>query len=303
MVDQFWVIQDGRNPSTDFFIKPMLQNLEVLHFDCCEQPPLLVPEMGVSIIFVRYLSEEWKRWVERYRGQIDQLIYFMDDDLLDANSHQGLSILYRWKLYRYALRYRTWLQNQNAKLWVSTSWLANKYQQWQPKLLEAKSPYMFSHELKSVFYHGSSSHLNEIKWLLPIVKSVLNTDSSLCFEIIGNAAVKKMFANISRVHVLHPMGWENYKALVNRPGRVIGLAPLLNSEFNNARSYTKFFDITQAGSVGIYADHDVYRPIVRHRENGLLLPMDPELWIHEILTLSNVDTERERMLENARNCL
>jgi hypothetical protein len=303
MTQQFWLIQAGENPSSDFFIRSELQNAEVHQFHCFETPPLRPPEVGVSIVFVRYLSRAWVRWVEQYRDRIDQLIFFMDDDLFDGASHSELSIVYRWKLYRNALRYKRWLQAQGVKLWVSTPWLANKYKEWQPQLLEPKSPYIDSNELKTIFYHGSSSHMQEMRWLLPVIDAVLIQDSSLVFEIMGDQKIRKLFSKLPRVNVLHPMTWEAYQALVSRPGRTIGLAPLMNSGFNKARSYTKFFDITQAGAVGIYADHDVYRPVIQHRENGLLVSMDQELWVTAILELSNSKIERERMLENARSNL
>ncbi|WP_299201290.1 glycosyltransferase family 1 protein [uncultured Amphritea sp.] len=303
MADQFWIIQAGKNPSTDFFIKPELQNTEVSQYHCFEPPPSLPPKAGLSIIFVRYLSKAWLRWVERYRNLIDQLIYFMDDDLFDMATHRGLSTVYRWKLYYNACRYKSWLQAQGAQLWLSTPWLVDKYQSWQPKLLEAKSPYIDSRELKTIFYHGSSSHMDEINWLLPVVRNVLNQDSSLVFEMMGNHKVRKIFSDIPRVNILHPMGWESYQALVSRPGRSIGLAPLLNTGFNQARSYTKYYDITQAGAVGVYADHNVYRQVIRHKQNGFLVPMEPQLWVNAILELSNDVTECERMLKNSRNCL
>lgn len=303
MTQKFWIIQAGDNPSTDFFIKPELCNADVQVFNCFDLPPSSAPESRFSLVFVRYLSKAWIRWVERNRGRIDELIYFMDDDLFDLTSHKGLSLTYRWKLYYNALRYRDWLQKAGVKLWVSTPWLANKYHEWQPKLLKAKSPYADSHGLKTVFYHGSSSHLDEMLWLLPVIGEALDQDRSLAFEIIGGQKVRNLFSGLPRVNVLHPMNWESYKALCSRSRHTIGLAPLLNSSFNQARSFTKYYDITQVGAVGIYADHDVYRTAIRHRDNGLLVPMEPELWINAILELSHSVTERERMLENSRNSL
>lgn len=303
MAQQFWLIQAGDNPSSDFFIRPELHNSDVHQFHCFEFPPSKPPEAGVSLIFVRYLSRAWVRWVEQHRDYIDELVYFMDDDLFDATTHRGLSIVYRWKLYHNARRYKSWLKTQNASLWLSTPWLVDKYQYWQPKLLGAKSPYTASNEIKTVFYHGSSSHIEEMRWLLPVINAVLEQDSSLVFEIIGDHKIRRLFSMLPRVNVLHPMNWESYKALVSRPGRTIGLAPLLNSRFNQARSFTKFYDITQAGAVGVYADHPVYQSVVRHQQNGVLVPMQEQHWIDAILELSGQGDTRERLLKEARNSL
>ncbi|WP_290702994.1 glycosyltransferase family 1 protein [Amphritea sp.] len=303
MAQQFWIVQAGENPSTDFFIKPELNNAEACHFHCFERPPSTPPEAGVSLIFVRYLSRAWVRWVERHRHLINELIYFMDDDLFDTTTHRGLSMIYRWKLYYNARRYKSWLQSQNACLWLSTSWLVDKYQDWQPTLLSAKSPYIALDEVKTVFYHGSSSHIEEMRWLLPVIRTVLETDSSLVFEIIGDHKIRRMFSALPRVNVLHPMSWESYKALISRPGRTIGLAPLLDSRFNQARSFTKLYDITLAGAVGIYADHPVYQPVINHQKNGLLVPMHEQSWVDAILELSRQSDTREALLKEARKSL
>jgi hypothetical protein len=84
---------------------------------------------------------------------------------------------------------------------------------------------------------------------------------------------------------------------------MVGLAPLLPSAFNQARSATKFFDITQAGAVGIYADHPVYRSMVKNEENGLLLPMDQEVWAEAVLRLGCDDMQRQQLLSGARALL
>ena len=303
MAQQFWLIQAGENPSSDFFIKPELQHAEVRQFHCFELPPLTPPESSISLVFVRYLSGAWVRWVEQHRDSIDELIYFMDDDLFDATAHRGLSIVYRWKLYYNARRYKSWLQAQSASLWLSTPWLVDKYKGWQPKLLSPKSPYIDSNKVKTVFYHGSSSHMEEIRWLVPVISSVLEQDSSLVFEIIGNQKIRCLFSALPRVNVLHPMSWESYKALISRPGRTIGLAPLFASNFNQARSFIKFYDITQAGAVGVYADHPVYQSIVSHQKNGLLVPMQEQYWIDAILELSRQPATREQLVNEARKGL
>ncbi len=308
MKHNYWLIQAGDNPSADFFVRPELSALgEYRVLNCADIPPDLTDKQEatekVSLVFVRYLSQEWVRWIEANSSVVEQVIYFMDDDLLDLKAHKGLSLRYRWKLYSNAFRFRSWLRKNQVQLWVSTSWLAEKYVDWQPRIINPDSPYRDSPVQKTVFYHGSASHSKEMRWLLPVIKEVLKLDASLSFEIIGDKSVRELLSGLPRVNVLHPMSWQAYKALVSRPGRTIGLAPLLDSDFNNARSFTKFFDITQAGAVGIYADHPVYRPVVEHESNGMLLPMDQQRWISTILELSHASCERERMIEKARKVL
>lgn len=297
------LVEQGANPSSDYFVRPYLAASEVRRFNLASLPAADTAIDGASLIFVRYLTLQWQRWVEQHRSRLGRLVFFMDDDLFDASAHAGLPMRYRWKLYRLARRHQAWLRRMGAELWVSTDWLAAKYQTWQPKVLAPQSPYIDCVPQKTFFYHGSASHMQEIRWLLPVVEEVLQRDAGFSFELIGNLKIRKIFAHLPRVHVLQPMSWSAYQALVSRPGRMIGLAPLLPSSFNQARSATKFFDITQAGAVGIYADHPVYQNVIEHNNNGLLLPMDQQVWADSLLGIAHNEHFRFEMLRNAVNSL
>ncbi|WMC09228.1 glycosyltransferase family 1 protein [Oceanimonas pelagia] len=296
-----YLVEEQTNPSSGFFLWPWLQasghEVSVCRLNA---PPPVMAQTNSSVIFVRYLTPAWRKWVENNRAQLGRLAFFMDDDLFDLGAHAGLPLRYRYKLWLLACRHKNWLQRMGVELWVSTPWLAEKYARWSPQVLQPQSPYTHSRPQKTLFYHGSASHGPEFEWLYPVFEQVLAQDASLSVELIGSQAVRKQFAGLPKVHVLHPMSWPAYQALLARPGRTIGLAPLLNSRFNAARAPTKFFDITQAGAVGLYADHPVYRALVRHEHNGLLLPMVQQAWVNAILRLSADDKARQIMMEKAK---
>lgn len=295
------IVERNQNPSSDFFVYPYLKinAKKIKRYNDTDTPPERVPP-DTSIIFVRYISTRWQRWVEQHRSKLTRVVFFMDDDLFDWQAHRQLPARYRFRLYWFSFRYQAWLKSTMAELWVSTPWLAQKYTEWQPVLLSPYSPHEQASVLSTVFYHGSASHQAEINWLYPVFEQVLKQDPSLCVELIGSHSVKKRFSALPRVHVLHPMGWPAYQALLCRPGRTIGLAPLLDNPFNAARAPTKFFDITQAGAVGIYANHPVYRSIVEHGHNGLLLPMEQQAWVNAILELSNNEEQRQVIWQHAK---
>jgi hypothetical protein len=75
---------------------------------------------------------------------------------------------------------------------------------------------------------------------------------------------------------------------------------MLNQVFNQSRSYTKFFDITQAGAVGIYANPGPWQHLIEHEQNGLLCAMAPQAWIEAILGLAADALQREVMHSHAR---
>lgn len=294
------LVEKGSNPSSDYFVKPVLQDDGFGSFDLQARPNKVSLGNASNVVFVRYLSSDWVKWVESHRKSVKRIAFFMDDDLFDLKAHSGLPLKYRWRLYQNTWKYRSWLRRVDAELWVSNDWLADKYKDWNPRVLQPQSPYGGVFEQGTFFYHGSASHTSEIHWLVPVVEDVLVKTTNLSFEIIGNAQVRSYFSHLERVHVVQPMSWESYRALISRPGRSIGLAPLMPSRFNMARSATKFFDITHAGAVGIFADDPVYRSIVTHGDNGLLLNMDQQSWVDAILQLHNDEPGRLKILNQAR---
>ncbi|MFS1523009.1 glycosyltransferase family 1 protein [Microbulbifer sp. 2304DJ12-6] len=297
-------MEEGVNPSTDYFVLPYLREKKIqferISFD---QMPSKEKIKGATILFVRYVPSAWKSLVNKCRSSISEIYFFMDDDLLSWRSFGAMSLRYQAKILRYSWLNQRWLRSIDAKLLVSTSFLQRKYTEWNPALLKAQPVQLKTGVQQTVFYHGSASHHKDLLWLYPIIEESLQRNQNLIFEVIGDKSVNKLFHGLSRVHVLYPMKWPAYLSLIRRPGRDIGLAPLLDTPFNSARSHTKFFDITQTGAVGIYAEGPIYATVVRHDENGLLLPMKPEAWVEAILRLADDQSLRQRMLKVARQCL
>ncbi|MDS1309475.1 glycosyltransferase [Marinobacter xiaoshiensis] len=298
MPPSVFVVHQGANPSTDFFVAPFLssQSLKWRRFSF-EETPNPGELSGSTVVFVRYIPPVWKALLKRYPAA--RVVLFMDDDLFDWRAFRGMPWHYQRKLYRLAWRHQRWLKEVGAELWVSSPWLAQKYADWNPLVLEPGNPHALAAPvdepaMKTIFYHGSASHRGELQWLVPVVEQVLAARSDVCFEVIGDRKVRDRFAHLHGVQVVHPMSWPTYKTFIQRPGRTIGLAPLLDTVFNAARAPTKFYDITAAGAVGIYADSPVYRRLVEHGRNGLLLPMDSsQVWAEAALDLLD-DREKRK---------
>lgn len=294
-----YIVEEGPNPSTDYFVLPALSKSTSNIVHCTwNHVPSLQDLTNSTVIFVRYIPPAWKKRIQEARRSIVQLIYFMDDDLFDYKSSNGLPWKYRYKLAKYATRHRKWILNMKAAIWVSTPWLKLKYLELNPALILPSATSTLK-ETCRIFYHGSASHRKDIEWLHPIVSEVLIRNKNISFEIIGDSHVNQMYRNLPRVNIVHPMKWLSYQAFISMPGRDIGLAPALDSPFNAARSYTKFFDITHAGAVGIYASNSVYKGIVSDQENGTLVDMDPKKWVEAILELSKNSELRQRLRDNA----
>jgi glycosyltransferase involved in cell wall biosynthesis len=292
------VVQERPNPTSDYYLKPYLHGIarSVVWLDHAAAPT----SSADAVVFVRYVPKAWQAWVEQRRAQLAGLALLIDDDLFDLSAAAAMPWRYRWKLARLATWRQGWLRRFGAELWVSTPYLADKYADWQPRLLTPQPlPAPTEADPTVVFYHGSASHRAEIEWLAPIVREALAQAPTLAFEIIGDARVNRLYRGLPRTSVAHPLGWENYLAFCQRGPRHIGLAPLLPGAFNAARSTVKFYDIERCGAAGIYSNRPPFADFVRPGEDGLLLDNDPALWLDAILRLAADPALRLRIAQAA----
>jgi len=294
-----YLVDEQDNPSTDFFVLPALKDQGCGVIRCgFADLPTADDLTGAVVVFVRYVPTGWAKLVEAVRPKLANVVFFMDDDVLDINASAGMPWRYRLKLARLAAWRLKWLQRQQAQLWVSTPYLLKKYVVWQPKLVLPSS--VDGLAVRRVFYHGTASHGAEIRWLRPVMEAALACDQNLVFEIVGGNDVQRLYRGLPRVNVVHSMKWTAYQAFLSLQGRHIGLNPLQATPFNQARSYTKFFDITRCGAVGIYAPDSACAEVVSHELDGLVVAQDQEAWVSAILKLAHDEPLRQTLLRNAK---
>lgn len=299
------ILQDKANPSTDYFILPQFADPERYPIHRVNWSENLSEAMlhDAIVVIVRYLQPKWVQSLLANRAKIREIIYFIDDDIWDWSATQALPLRYRIKVWLRATRYRRWVERYATSLWVSTPYLQQKYAHLRPKLV-SPSPLKLNEQPVCVFYHGSITHHDELLWLYDIIEAVLDRNEHIYVELIGNAEINEHFRALDRVYVVNLMPWPAYRLFVQRPGRHIGLVPLLNNHFNAARSYTKFFDITLAGAVGIYAQNTQIGDFVDDQVDGVVLSMhSKQPWIDAILALASSPKLRYTMNQKARSKL
>jgi hypothetical protein len=297
--DVVYIVEERANPSTDFFVLPAVLAHGARAVRCgFADLPAARDLAGATVVFVRYVPAAWARLAEAARPRLRALVFFMDDDVLDPGASAGTPWRYRFKLLRLAAWRVDWLRRQKADLWVSTPYLVQKYADWRPRLV-LPSPVTGPADVRRVFYHGSASHDREVRWLRPVLEEALRRDEGLAFELVGGRDVYRLYRELPRATVVHPMKWPSYQAFLSMPGRHVGLAPQQDSLFNRARSYTKFFDITRCGAAGIYSEESACAEVVRNGVDGLVLGPDQEAWVQAIVNLGRDESLRKTLLQNA----
>lgn len=295
------LVEERNNPSTEYFIAPALNfnGFQIEHYDFNALPGPVESNVA-AVVFVRYVPSKWMKFVDANRDRIGNLIFFMDDDVLDVKASSGMPLRYRYKLASLSAVRINWLKRQRARLWVSTRYLQEKYASWEPKLVLPYPMEVAERQPLHVFYHGSpATHKAEIKWLSPVMQKVMAVNDKISFEIMGGADVNRLYRNMNKVNVMHPMRWPSYQYYIAGGSRQIGLAPQLNVPFNKARSYTKYFDIHRCGAVGIFSPDSAISAIVDNGIDGLIVPLDQNAWAEAILELAGDAALRTRLFENA----
>ena len=292
------------SPTSSYFLEPQLKAMgyacRFLGFGPRGGAWPAFPTQPDLVVICRYSSAAQLRHLQSWKRAGVKIVYFMDDDLLDHLTWSSLSLRYRWKLYCGAFRLRHQFFGLIDEFWVSTPYLAAKYAQHCPVLI---SPTALECPLGGpkrpairVVYHGTASHQEEIRWLLPVMRSVLERNDHIHFELFGARQVAIQFRKLPRTSVLHPLPWAQYLAYTQCHQAHIGLAPLLPTPFNAARAATKMFDYRRMGAVGIFSDVPPYRDSVKHGANGWLVSNTPARWVEAIERLANDGDLRASLL-------
>jgi hypothetical protein len=285
------ILDEGiRTPSADYLLRPRLETLglPLVQADVRRSPTAMDLQPGDLVVISRYVPPLWRRPLERRRQALAGLVYFMDDDLLDPDAHARLTASYARKLATLASSQRRWLEANADAFWVSTPTLVAKYAALAPVLVPLAPPARLLDRQAAVriVYHGTASHAGEIEWLHDVIEALQARCPHTHFSLFGEHPVHRLYRDLPRVSVLHPMRWENYLAYTAAQAADIGLAPLLPGDFNAARGPVKFFDYARMGAVGVYADAEPYRDFVREGVDGLLLPMAPQRWVDALVELA-----------------
>jgi len=304
-----YIFEEQSNPSTDYYIIPAFSEY---NFSICRinQWNEIYPDIEKEswIIIIRYLNKKLVNFLKQNRRKLERLIYFMDDGLMSLGGLRDLPVKYAFRIFKKAYVYKNVLRKLKSEMWVSTDYLSEVYKEWNPTVIY---PYpldiendinLTNHESpKIIFYHGTSSHKKEIRWLSSLVNEISEKYQDVVFEIILNDSNFKYFKHFKNIISLRPMRWESYFKFCRLKYRTIGLVPLFNYEFNRGRSWIKFYDITRAGAVGIYSEHAPYAEIIKKFNAGLVIPMNIEAWVEAIHRLISSQKECVTLLNNSMN--
>lgn len=95
------------------------------------------------------------------------------------------------------------------------------------------------------------------------------------------------------------ISYSDYPALLQSLQLDIGLAPLMNNEFNANKSHIKYLEYAACGIPGIYSDLAPYKASVTHGRTGLLVGDTTDAWYEAIVQLIEQPDLSERIASAA----
>ena len=301
-----WVIV-GRceSPTTDFYFRSRrgllsgYDELDTGNVSLLSQLSSFIPQ-GAQIVLVRDVPVEWLVQLLKVKHRLSAVVWFMDDDIPGVVKDKTLPPAYRKRLSRWYRKAFPLLESLCDQVWVSTPHLAELYNLPANCVLPPIEPEKtVSNKLVRCFYHGSGSHTQEWDFLYHVISQVQAQNENTWFELIGDHALYKRFKGVPRVTVLHPMPWQDYFTMTSHRTMDIGLAPLLDTPFNRARSHTKFLDITRQGAVGVYSQRFSRAGEIEASGAGVVVSSDGvDVWVVALETL--LKTSRRPMFERAQ---
>jgi len=291
------IIVFGRipNPTFDYYLAarleaPGMPPYQVADIRGRETPPLDAD--GAFVIICRYASPSVLRWIEGNAERLSGVGLFLDDDIPAVVTGKDADFLYRLFLWYRALWPLRRMNRQLDIVWASTPHLASRLSGADATVLppapanalwvNADRAAIATHEVL-IAYHATGVHLEEHRFLRPLVESVLLERPQVRFEVFADRRARMIWKGLERVRIRSPIPWEEY--LADSRGRRIDimLVPLSPSNVNDSRAPTKRIDIARYGAVGIFSEGQVFGPRDSSRE--IRLPYDRNAWRATILRI------------------
>ena len=253
-------------------------------------PSLLRRFAGANLLLCRSLPPSWLRWLARHRHAFGYVVYLIDDDIVAAADDVTLPAAYRQRMAGIAKRQPDLLALCDEVVACSDT-LAARFSARHPNVSVLTPPLIAPlptlkhfdappsvHSPWQIGFHGTRAHLQDLLHITPALRALLNARQDSQCEVMLGKHTPPALASLPNLSAPDPLPWSVFRHYQARRRVHIGLAPLLQTPFNEGKSFIKFLDIAAMGGVGIYSNRYPYTEVVQHGENGLLVGDAPDEW-------------------------
>lgn len=261
------------------------------------------------VIMTRYAQPYGAAIVDFFRENAVPVIYHIDDNLLELPSSLGEEIQKRQGAGE-VIAARAHMLSTCDIIYASTPYLASVlkrrfpqqrfihgiYASYPENIKTPIAPIQRAYEV--IGYMGSKGHQHDLELVVPAIERLLVERPTLRFETFGTIrmpATLERFGDRVRSHSVQ----KSYTEFLNSLAALnwdIGLAPLVDAEFNRCKAPTKFIEYTACGIPVAASDISVYHDAVPPG-GGVLIHDD---WYENLERLLTSAGERREMLAAAQ---
>lgn len=260
------------------------------------------------VICVRGATDSDKNIISLAKMYNRLTIYYLDDDLFNVPKYASCSPFYESKHIRENM---IEMMKKSDILWTSNHNIEKKYGFYFNRKYVIDIPIDIEknenlkigktdEKLIKICFAGSIDHVYLFdEMLAPVINNISEKyidKVEVC--IIGIKPKKlKQNSNIKVIEFFDDI--KDYYNFVKENKFDIGLAPLMDTEFNSCKYYNKFLDYTSKGIVGVYSNVEPYKIIVNNEINGMLAENKIDSWQDALEKLILSEELCNKMYENA----
>ena len=142
-----------------------------------------------------------------------------------------------------------------------------------------------------ILYMGTRSHDEDLSIIDEAVDIIMNKYSNVEFYIIGGTKTRNdryhYLSNPSKNYIEFSIWFKEIASDFD-----FALCPLINTKFNEYKSYIKFVDYSSKKIPAIYSNHPIYKKMIRNYDNGIIIENDINQWVVAMEYYINNSEER-----------
>ncbi len=260
---------------------------------------------GRQLVIVRHWSAATQRLLDQASDL--EVTYVIDDNLwvLDQDNHLPAAYLRRLQALKSA--FSTHLEPRLVRVVSPSRQVLARFPHLETHLLDPALIYPLAtldHQedaegTLNIVYAGTASHLSDLSSISGALAELIGGNPAFTLTtFLGRRAPRVLRVPNATHHP--PEAWARYQQTLCSLRFHIGLAPLLPTAFNQARSAARLLEYAALGAVGVYSDGLPYSRAVVSGQNGLLVSGGAHNWVSAILKLKDEPALRRRLAEGGQ---
>lgn len=257
-------------------------------------------------LFVRCGDPSVAFWIDRLRLAKHPYLYYIDDNFWRIGGDSPLARYYQHPTIRKSLELA--ITNATAVL-TNSNELALFLGRFSRYVCELPPFFYFSlidqvipdetDEVR-IGFAGSSSRMDDLEIIRPLIEPVLLEFSNVVFEFAG--ILPRDIEPSDRVRFFpYTNQYNEFIQFQAKRNWAIGLAPLIDNESNRCKTNNKYREYSACKIVGIYSDIPPYQSSVIHGITGLLVKNTPESWFNAISELVASPEKRIELMRRSND--